>query len=162
VVKEAMTRAGAFMHSTPQGPVYMMLPRETLAEKCANDLMSAYDPKRFGPVALGGIDPQRIDAIAERIMAADNPVAFTAYLGRNREAVAVLEKLAMACGIAVVEFNSIDLNISQDSPCFAGFDPLPLLETADLGCYSIPTFPSSHNSQNVRSTSSGFRSISIR
>src|SRR5205807_2666463 len=30
-------------------------------------------------------------------------------------------------------FNSIDLNVSQDSPCFAGFDPLPLLEQADVG-----------------------------
>ena len=28
----------------------------------------------------------------------------------------------------IAEFNSIDLNVSQDSPCFAGFDPLPLLE----------------------------------
>ncbi|HXL29645.1 MAG TPA: thiamine pyrophosphate-dependent enzyme, partial [Bradyrhizobium sp.] len=56
-----------------------------------------------------------------------------AYLGRKPDAVAVLERLARTCGIRVAEFNSIDLNISQDSPCFAGFDPLPLLETADLG-----------------------------
>ena len=46
---------------------------------------------------------------------------------------AVLDRLARTCGIRVAEFNSIDLNISQASPCFAGFDPLPLLETADLG-----------------------------
>jgi acetolactate synthase-1/2/3 large subunit len=45
----------------------------------------------------------------------------------------VLDRLAETCGIRVVEFNSIDLNISQSSPCFAGFDPLPLLEQADLG-----------------------------
>jgi acetolactate synthase-1/2/3 large subunit len=66
-------------------------------------------------------------------MAADNPIAVTAYLGRKPQAVAVLDRLARACGIRVVEFNSIDFNMSQASPCFAGFDPLPLLETADLG-----------------------------
>ncbi len=35
-VKEALARAGAFMHSDPPGPVYMMLPRETLAEEWTN------------------------------------------------------------------------------------------------------------------------------
>src|SRR5258705_2322755 len=66
-------------------------------------------------------------------MAAENPVAFAAYLGRKPQAVAALDRLARLCGIRVAEFNSIDLNISQDSPCFAGSDPAPLLESADLG-----------------------------
>ena len=83
--------------------------------------------------AAGGIDPARVDAIATRLMAAENPIALTAYLGRNADAVAALERLALACGIRIAEFNSIDLNVSQDSPCFAGFDPLPLLEQADVG-----------------------------
>ena len=48
------------------------------------------------------------------------------------DAVAALERLALACGIRIAEFNSIDLNVSQDSPCFAGFDPSPLLEQAAL------------------------------
>jgi acetolactate synthase-1/2/3 large subunit len=66
-------------------------------------------------------------------MAAENPIALTAYLGRKPGAAAVLDRLARACGVRVAEFNSIDLNIPQTSPCFAGFDPLPLLEQADLG-----------------------------
>src|SRR6266581_3529508 len=71
--------------------------------------------------------------VKQALMAAENPVALTAYLGRKPQAVAVLDRLARSCGIRVAEFNSIDLNISQASPCFAGFDPLPLLEQADLG-----------------------------
>jgi acetolactate synthase-1/2/3 large subunit len=67
------------------------------------------------------------------LMAAENPIALTAYLGRKPAAVAVLDGLARTCGIRVAEFNSIGLNIPQDSPCFAGIDPLPLLETADFG-----------------------------
>jgi acetolactate synthase I/II/III large subunit len=133
VVKEALARASAFMQSDPPGPVYMMLPRETLAEQWDDAAMPAYPPARYGSVQAGGIDPARLDAIVEPLMAAENPIALTAYLGRKPQAVAVLDRLAQACGIRVAEFNSIDLNMSQASPCFAGFDPLPLIETADFG-----------------------------
>jgi len=133
VVKEALTRAGAFMHSDPPGPVYMTLPRETLAEHWDDVSMPAYHPARYGSVQSGGIDQTRVDVIADRLMAAANPIALTAYLGRNAKAVEVLDRLTRTCGIRVAEFNSIHLNIPQDSPCFAGFDPTPLLEQADLG-----------------------------
>ena len=133
VVKEALARAGAFAHSDPPGPVYMMLPRETLAEEWDEAAMPAYPAARYGSVHAGGVEPARAEAIAQALMAAENPVAFAAYLGRKPEAVAALDRLARACGIRVAEFNSIDLNIPQDSPCFAGSDPLPLLEHADLG-----------------------------
>jgi acetolactate synthase-1/2/3 large subunit len=133
VVKEALARARAFMQSDPPGPVYMMLPRETLAEQWDDTVMPAYPAARYGSVQAGGIEQMRVDAIAGQLMAAENPVAFAAYLGRKPQAVAVLDRLARTCGIRVVEFNSIDLNIPQDSPCFAGIDPLPLLEQADLG-----------------------------
>ena len=133
VVKEALARASAFMQSDPPGPVYMTLPRETLAEQWDDAEMPAYPAARYGSVQSGGVEPARAEAIAERLMAAENPIALTAYLGRKPQAVAVLDRLAQTCGIRVAEFNSIDLNIPQDSPCFAGIDPLPLLETADLG-----------------------------
>jgi acetolactate synthase I/II/III large subunit len=133
VVKEALARASAFAHSDPPGPVYMMLPRETLAEEWDNADMPAYPPTRYGSVHSGGVEPARAEAIAQALMAAENPIALTAYLGRKPAAVAVLDRLARTCGIRVAEFNSIDLNISHDSPCFAGIDPLPLLETADVG-----------------------------
>jgi acetolactate synthase-1/2/3 large subunit len=133
VVKEALARACAFAHSDPPGPVYMMLPRETLAEQWDAADMPAYPLARYGSVHAGGIEQARVDAIAQALMAAENPIALTAYLGRKPGAVAVLDRLARACGVKVAEFNSIDLNIPQTSPCFAGFDPLPLFEQADLG-----------------------------
>jgi len=133
VVKEALARASAFAHSDPPGPVYMMLPRETLAEEWDEAAMPAYPAARYGSVQSGGIEPARVAAMADALMAAENPVAFAAYLGRKPHAVAALDRLARTCGIRIAEFNAIDLNISQDSPCFAGSDPLPLLESADLG-----------------------------
>src|SRR5712675_1719863 len=133
VVKEALARAGAFAHSDPPGPVYMMLPRETLAEEWDETAMPAYPAARYGSVHAGGVEPARANEIAQALMAAENPVAFAGYLGRKPQAVAALDRLARATGVRVAEFNAIDLNIPQDSPCFAGSDPLPLLEGADLG-----------------------------
>jgi acetolactate synthase I/II/III large subunit len=133
VVKEALARASAFAESDPKGPVYMMLPRETLAEEWDDAAMPAYPPARYGSVQAGGIEQARVERIADALMRAENPIALTAYLGRKPQAVAALERLARLCGIRVAEFNSIDLNIAQDSPCFGGFDPAPLLENADLG-----------------------------
>ncbi|HKS18738.1 MAG TPA: thiamine pyrophosphate-requiring protein [Bradyrhizobium sp.] len=132
VTKEALARASAFAHSDPPGPVYMMLPRETLAEEWNEADMPAYPAARYGSVQAGGIEPARVEMIAQALMEAENPVAFTAYLGRKPHAVPVLDRLAQTCGIRVCEFNPIDLNIPRDSPCFAGANPLPLLETGDL------------------------------
>ena len=64
VVKEALARASAFAHSDPPGPVYMMLPRETLAEEWDEAAMPAYPPARYGSVQAGGIEPARAEAIA--------------------------------------------------------------------------------------------------
>ena len=64
VVKEALARASAFAHSDPPGPVYMMLPRETLAEEWDEAAMPSYPPARYGSVRAGGIEPARAEAIA--------------------------------------------------------------------------------------------------
>ena len=64
VVKEALARAGAFAHSDPPGPVYMMLPRETLAEEWDEAAMPAYPAARYGSVHAGGVEPARANAIA--------------------------------------------------------------------------------------------------
>jgi acetolactate synthase I/II/III large subunit len=146
VVKEALARGAAFMHSDPPGPVYMMLPRETLAENWDEQAMPAYPPARFGCVKAGGIEPARAQAVAEALMAADNPIALTAYLGRNADAVAVLGRLARTCGIRVAEFNPVTVNIPQDSPCFAGADPAALIAEADVGLLidtDVPFVPQS-------------------
>jgi acetolactate synthase-1/2/3 large subunit len=153
VVKEALARASAFAHSDPPGPVYMMLPRETLAEEWDEAVMPSYPPARYGSVRAGGIEPARAEAIAKELMAAENPVAFAAYLGRKPQAVAVLDKLARACGIRVAEFSAIDLNIPQDSPCYAGIDPLALLEHADLGLLldtDVPFVPHSKRARDMK------------
>jgi acetolactate synthase-1/2/3 large subunit len=80
VVKEALARARAFMQSDPPGPVYMTLPRETLAEQWHDAAMPTYPAARYGSVQAGGIEQARVDAIAGQLMAAENPIALTAYV----------------------------------------------------------------------------------
>src|SRR6201994_4580549 len=153
VVKEALARASAFAHSDPPGPVYMMLPRETLAEEWEEAEMPPSPPARYGSVRAGGVEPARAEAIAQALMDANNPVAFAAYLGRKPQAVALLDKLARTCGIRVAEFNAIDLNIPHDSPCYAGIDPTPLLEDGDLGLLldtDVPFVPHSKRAREMK------------
>ena len=131
--KEVLQRGTAMMQSDPKGPVYLTLPRETLAEEWDEAAIKSFPKERYGAVGLGGTDPARVRAIAEALLAAENPVAITTYLGRNPEAVAVFEELAKSCGMRVFESSPPCLNFPHDSPCFAGFAPGAAVAQADVG-----------------------------
>lgn len=133
IAKEVLRRGHSVMQSDPQGPVYLTLPREVLAETIDGDKVKAYGGERYGPVMSGGIDDERAQAIADQLMSASNPIAVTSYLGRKAEAVAALEDLALLCGIRVFEFSPSHMNISRTSPCFAGFEPGKGVGHADVG-----------------------------
>ena len=133
VAKEALRRGHTLMHSDPPGPVYMTLPRETLAETWPSEAIREFSAENYGEVATGGIDPKQAEAIAQQLISAHNPIVITAYLGRKSAAVRALEALAMRCGIRVYEFMPTYMNVSRDLPCFGGFDPKTGLANADVG-----------------------------
>jgi acetolactate synthase-1/2/3 large subunit len=130
---EVVSRAGAVMQSDPTGPVYLTLPREVLAAPFDAASVGAYGHQNHLPVKAQGADPSAVRAIAEQLMRSDNPMLVTAYAGRNREAPALIEKLAVLCGMRVCEFNTIYMNIRRDSPYFAGYNPAAFTEQADFG-----------------------------
>jgi acetolactate synthase I/II/III large subunit len=130
---EVVSRAGAIMQSDPTGPVYLTLPREVLAAPVDAASVGAYGHQNHLPVRAQGSDPSAVRAIAEQLMRSDNPMLVTAYAGRNREAPALIEKLAVLCGMRVCEFNTIYMNIRRDSPYFAGYNPAAFTEQADFG-----------------------------
>ena len=130
---EVVSRAGAVMQSDPTGPVYLTLPREVLAAPVDVASVGAYGHQNHLPVRAQGADPSAVRAIAEQLMRSDNPMLVTAYAGRNREAPALIEKLAVLCGMRVCEFNTIYMNIRRDSPYFAGYNPAAFTEQADFG-----------------------------
>ena len=130
---EVISRAGAVMQSDPTGPVYLTLPREVLAAPVDAQSIGAYGHQNHLPVKAQGADAYAIAQIAAKLMASENPMLVTAYAGRNRAAPALIEKLAMLCGMRVCEFNSIYLNIRRNSPFFAGYNPAAFTEQADFG-----------------------------
>jgi len=133
VSKEVVRRAHSVMHSEPAGPVYLTLPRETLVEDWAPEQVKSYPAERFGPARVGALPSEVAQQIAKELMACENPLVITSYLGRKPEAVLALQALAEFCGIRVVEFNPSWLCISRASPCFFGFDATPLLPDTDWG-----------------------------
>lgn len=130
---EVISRAGAVMQSDPTGPVYLTLPREVLAAPVDAQSIGAYGHQNHLPVKAQGADTNAIAQIAAKLMASENPMLVTAYAGRNHAAPALIEKLAMLCGMRVCEFNSIYLNIRRNSPFFAGYNPAAFTEQADFG-----------------------------
>ena len=130
---EVISRAGAVMQSDPTGPVYLTLPREVLAAPVDAQSIGAYGHQNHLPVKAQGADANAIAQIAAKLMASENPMLVTAYAGRNHAAPALIEKLAILCGMRVCEFNSIYLNIRRNSPFFAGYNPAAFTEQADFG-----------------------------
>lgn len=131
--REVVSRAMSVMHSDPRGPVFLSLPRETLMQEWEASTVQPFGTDRFGPVIAAGIDGAQVQAIADRLLEARDPIAITSYLGRNAEAVELLDALAHACGMRVFESNPVYLNMPRDSVCFAGFEPDGAIAEADLG-----------------------------
>jgi len=143
VVKEALRRAHTIMQSEPCGPVYLMMPRETLAQEWDEADMRRYSAEQFGGAAKGGADPELVAQLAARILAAQNPILITSYAGRNPDASRAIEELAALAGIGIYESNFVN-NIAHEGPCFLGFVPDRQLPEADLGLLvdvDVPWFP---------------------
>ncbi len=133
IARQALRRAHAVMHSDPKGPVYLMFARETLAEAWPDSAAANDAADRAGPVVTRGVDQQTVEAIADRLLAAHNPLLITAYAGRNPATADLIDTLARFAGIRVIAFNPVYLNIAHDSPCFGGFVPGRHVAEADVG-----------------------------
>lgn len=143
VVKEVLRRAHSIMQSEPRGPVYLMMQRETLTQGWALDDIHRYPAERFGAMTSGGADPKLIAVLAERLIAAENPILITGYGGRNAHAAQMIAEVAEFAGIAVFE-GSTWSNIGHSSPCFSGFTADHALPEADVGILvdvDVPWFP---------------------
>src|SRR5437764_1342953 len=139
VVDRALTLAT----SPPEGPVYLSLPREVLAEKLAG---FSYDsPARRVAASPPAPDEAALAAAVEILAQAQNPLIITADAGRDLAAVAALAGFAERFAIPVVEHRQRHLCLPSDHPCHLGYDPTPLLDGADaiivLEC-DVPWLPS--------------------
>jgi acetolactate synthase I/II/III large subunit len=127
-IATVVARAFSIAMSEPRGPVYLTLPREWLCEP-----LQSLPPRRspLGPATKMQADPAALEKIAELLIAADNPLIVTKYLGRNSEAVAQLVELAELLSIPVVQQLTY-VNFPTDHPLYLGTDTAKYAKEADV------------------------------
>jgi acetolactate synthase-1/2/3 large subunit len=123
-------RAIALAKSHPQGPVYLTLPREQLAQRQKEIRYTALN--RFDADVSVQPGPENIAKARELIAHARRPLILVSHLGRNPLAVGELIKLAEAWGLPVVESFPFSMNFPSDHPLHLGFSVDPYLKEADL------------------------------
>lgn len=123
-------RALELATASPQGPVYLSLPREVLAETLSAPVETNRARRsRPRPPEAARSD---IDRLADWIAAARNPLVITGMLGRDPRDCAVLARLAERYALPVVPFNTRYFAMSANNPMFQGSAPGSLLAEADL------------------------------
>jgi acetolactate synthase-1/2/3 large subunit len=126
VVDRALTVAT----SPPEGPVYLSLPREVLAEKLPG---FSYDaPARRVAASPPAPDDAAIEVAARILMHARAPAIITADAGRDLRAVPALAEFAERFAIPVVEHRQRHLSLPADHPCHLGYSPTLLVDGADV------------------------------
>jgi acetolactate synthase I/II/III large subunit len=143
-LETVVDRALSLATSEPQGPVYLSLPREVLAEKVTG--FSYDDPSRHAAASPpAGAPYETIDAAGKILKDARNPLIITANAGRNPRAAASLRYFAETFAIPVVEYRQRHLSLSAEHPFHLGYDPTPFLDEADailvIDC-DVPWIPS--------------------
>jgi len=129
-VEAVVDRALAIAHSEPAGPVYLTLPRETLAASIAGTRIGEH------PVMVAASapapDPDTVDEVAKLLARAEHPLLITANGGRSADSARAVACLAEAFAIPVIHYRPRHLALSTEHPMQAGWDPHALLKGADL------------------------------
>jgi acetolactate synthase-1/2/3 large subunit len=122
-------RACQLATHAPRGPVFLSVPIEYLMEDLAQPLPA--------PAALprpAAAEPAALDALAQALSAAKNPLIITEEAGRDPAAVDSLVALAEALGAPVVEaWQPYYLNFPRHHRLYGGIVPEiePLVKSAD-------------------------------
>lgn len=128
-LETVVDRAFALATAEPQGPVYMALPREVLAERQRE--FEYAEPARTPQAARTAPDPAAVREAARILTGAKNPLMIAKASGRDTASVPQLVALAEALGAPVVDNYHTYMNFAQDHPLHMGFDTGPYLEAAD-------------------------------
>jgi len=142
-LETVVDRALTIATSQAEGPVYLSLPREVLAEPMAG--FSYESPARRVAASAPAPDEAAVAAAAEILGGAQRPLIITADTGRDPAAVSALTEFAERFAIPVIEHRQRYLCLPADHPCHLGYNPGALLGEADailvLDC-DVPWTPS--------------------
>src|SRR3954466_525815 len=127
-LETVIDRALTLATSPPEGPVYLSLPREVLAEKLPG---FAYDsPARRVAASPPAPDEAAIAAAVDILASAQHPLIITADAGRDRAAVPALADFAERFAIPVIEHRQRHLSLAADHPCHLGYNPAAMIDGA--------------------------------
>ena len=139
-----LDRAHAIANSTPKGPVYLALPRETLCEQAPSEGLEG--PPTLAPV-VGAPDPAALAQAAQLLARATAPLVIAQRGAGDADSFRAFAEWAADWGIAVCSWWATHLAISTEHPCHVGADPGPWLAEADvvvvLDCLA-PWWPDRH------------------
>ena len=114
--------------SQPAGPVYLILPRESLMQPLQE--VTIPEPTRHPlPITPSG-DPDALRAVADMLLNAESPLIIAGHLGRDRHATEALIDLAEALG-ARVATGPTRMGFPTDHPLWAGMNAHAHLPNAD-------------------------------
>jgi acetolactate synthase I/II/III large subunit len=125
-------RAFAIAMTDPKGPVYLVLPRELLADKhdeftihATGNELEEDEKYKYTPVATPYPDPAAVERVAHHLAAASDPLIITRSFGRRPGAIPHLIRLAESFAIPVIEFQIAEsLNFPADHPLHLGYQYL--------------------------------------
>ncbi len=139
-VEAVVDRALAIACTEPQGPVYLSLPREVLAQESPpSQVRTTQCP---APFAIP--DEGSIAQVASDLAQACNPLIITSRAGKQPQTVALLAALAEAWAVPVVEFRPRYLSLPNTHAMHGGYEVNPWLDETDyilvLDC-DVPWIP---------------------
>lgn len=128
-VPQLVDRAYAIANSTPPGPVYVSLPRETLCETV--EFKGLTSPATMIP-ARAAPHPDSLAEAIRLLAGSERPLIIAQRGCGDAKGFEALAKLAQDWAIPVVQYWAIQLAISADHPMSAGTDPAPYINDADV------------------------------
>ena len=139
-IEAVVDRALAIACSEPQGPVYLSLPREVLAQESRPS--QAHSTQCPAPFAMP--DEASIARVASDLACARNPLIITSRAGKQPQSVALLAALAERWAVPVVEFRPRYLSLPNTHQMHGGYEVNPWLDESDyilvLDC-DVPWIP---------------------
>ncbi len=125
-----LMRAFQVAEAAPEGPSYLMLPREVLMERRRG--LKAPQTSRYPPPSPPQADPRALSEAANAILEASEPVIVTSYIGRRGYAMPSLVELSELLSIPVLEPKRCRANFPTDHPNYQGRRIGEYLDRADL------------------------------
>lgn len=128
-IGDVLDRAAAIARSTPTGPVYISLPRETLCEKIDAEPITK-EPAMEPSLQDGRASD--IAQLAQWICEAKNPLIISQRGTKTAEDFKRFAELANDWAIPVNHYWAVAASLPTNHPMEVGRDPSPWVEEADL------------------------------